>query len=94
LLQLDGQTIPILTRGCKSEGVCQTELSILQARARYDAHTEETRIPKINRTPQIATIADSHMMAKKQKHTTIQIHEIHQQLSLIHIITIIRIVAF
>jgi hypothetical protein len=64
---------------CKSPGVkfegalellwekesCQTGLSILQARDRCDAHTEETRIPKINRTPQIATVADSHMMAER-----------------------------
>jgi hypothetical protein len=46
---------------------CQTGLSILQARDRCDAHTEETRIPKINRTPQIATVADSHMMAERQR---------------------------
>jgi hypothetical protein len=45
---------------------CQTGLSILQARDRCDAHTEETRIPKINRTPQIATVADSHITAEKQ----------------------------
>jgi hypothetical protein len=46
---------------------CQTGLSILQARDRCDAHTEEARIPKINRTPQIATVADSHMMAERQR---------------------------
>jgi hypothetical protein len=46
---------------------CQTGLSILQARDRCDAHTEETRIPKINRTPQIATVADSHMIAERQR---------------------------
>jgi hypothetical protein len=46
---------------------CQTGLSILQARDRCDAHNEETRIPKINRTPQIATVADSHMMAERQR---------------------------
>jgi hypothetical protein len=46
--------------------MCQTGLSILQARDRCDAHTKETRIPKINRTPQIATVADSHMTSEKQ----------------------------
>jgi hypothetical protein len=47
--------------------ICQTGLSILQARERCDANAEETRIPKINRTPQIATVADSHMMAETTK---------------------------
>jgi hypothetical protein len=42
-------------------------LSILQARARCDAHTEETRIPKINRIPQIAIVVDSHIMAEITK---------------------------
>jgi hypothetical protein len=46
------------TRPCS----CQTGLSILQAR---DPHTEETRIPKINRTPQIAIVADSQLMAER-----------------------------
>jgi hypothetical protein len=50
LLELDGLTSPILTPGYESEGVCQTGLSILQARDRCDAYTEETRIPKTNRT--------------------------------------------
>jgi hypothetical protein len=50
-----------------SNSLCQTGLSILQARDRCDAHTEETRIPKINWTPQIATVADSYMMAETTK---------------------------
>jgi hypothetical protein len=60
-------SIIVISRLIAAMEYCQTGLSILEARDRYDAHTKETRILKINRTPQIATVADSQIIAEKEQ---------------------------